>query len=171
LETATNGSHRDTHRRKIAKNHPLDKEKTLKSLNTLADKRSLQVLKRSVGGSRTAYLRARLDDWPDCSVLARANSDHYCANDDLLPPSLTRTICMSVGGHKRSPQHQTIQRVSDSIKRSRQELFSTGWWPIPTRGVRSVAMVGPFPWAEMGQFPWAPRTRASRPSNFARAHC
>ena len=30
LETATNGSHRNTHRRKIAKNHPLDREKTQK---------------------------------------------------------------------------------------------------------------------------------------------
>src|SRR5262249_37240843 len=36
LETATNGSDRNTHRRKIAKNHPLDREKTLNLKTTEA---------------------------------------------------------------------------------------------------------------------------------------
>jgi hypothetical protein len=111
---------------------------SLKSLNTFADSNSLKVnifqyVSRAfkfLKGSSAAteqHTSAR-DSTVDliCSVLARANSDHYRANDDLLSPSRTRTHLHVCPRTPAKSQHQTIQRVSDSIKRSRQELFSIG---------------------------------------------
>jgi hypothetical protein len=100
---------------------------SLKSLNTFADSNSLKVnifqyVSRAfkfLKGSSAAteqHTSAR-DSTVDliCSVLARANSDHYRANDDLLSPSRTRTICMSVRGHQRS---LNIKQSKESVTQS-----------------------------------------------------